>query len=98
MNPSNLDRDYFRAQIFDYLDLTFNLNTNTFKPYHEENGTPNYINVDSNNPDTILKQILITVGTRISKLSSNKYMFNINKELCDKALQKSGKATINYLT
>lgn len=39
--------------------------------------------------DTILKQILITVGTKISKLSSNKYMFNINKELCNKALQNS---------
>lgn len=30
------------------IDITLSLNTNTFKPYHNEHETPNYINVDCN--------------------------------------------------
>lgn len=84
-------------KIVSYLDVTLNLNTNIFKPYHKEHETPNYINVDSDQPKTNLKQIPITVGSSVSKLSSNKYIFNKNKDN-DNALLKSGfKNKLSYL-
>ena len=41
----------------DFLDIRMNLRTREHKPYRKENSKPLYINVGSNHPGTIIKQI-----------------------------------------
>lgn len=85
-------------EIASNLKIVDHLNSNTFKPFHKEHETPNYINYDSNHPYAIVKQIPITVSSRISELSSNKNIFNKNKELYENALHKCGfKNKLSYL-
>ena len=51
----------------DFIDVTFNLNNGTFKPFSKSNSTPTYINIDSNHPRSILKQIPNAVYPRVKK-------------------------------
>ena len=44
-------------KIVDYLDITFDLTTGLFKPYSKTNNFPRYVNVKSNHPPCILKEI-----------------------------------------
>lgn len=44
-------------QIKDFLDLTFNLNNGTYKPYEKPNDTLLYINRESNHRPHILKEL-----------------------------------------
>jgi len=60
----------------DYLDITFDLNSATFKPYNKPNNDPRYINAKSNHPPTVVKQIPNSVSKRISTNSSNHEIFN----------------------
>ena len=48
-------------KIVNFLDVTFNLNYNIYKPFMEENGRPLYVNRKSNHPDNISRQIPISV-------------------------------------
>ena len=52
-----------------------NLPTGTHKPFMKENSKPTYINVCSNHPPAILKQIPNMIQKRISNLSSSKEIF-----------------------
>ena len=40
-----------------YLDVEFDLKNNLYKPYRKPNNDPLYINVKSNHPPNIIKQI-----------------------------------------
>lgn len=66
-------------KIVNFLDVTFNLNNNTYKPFQKENQSPIYTNIHLNHPKAIINQIPNTVNTRINKLSSSKTIFNQNK-------------------
>lgn len=77
-------------KIVDYLDITLNLNDNTFKSYLQVNETPDYINIHFNHRVVILKQIPNTISSRINCLSSNKDVFKKSKKkLYENTLQKS---------
>ena len=41
----------------DFLDVTFDLDNNVYKPFRQENNKPVYINKHSNHPPSILKQL-----------------------------------------
>ena len=56
--------------------ITFNLNTGTYKPYHKPNDETLYIHAKSNHPTNILKQLPISIETRLSILSSNSEIFH----------------------
>ena len=43
------------TKIVNYLDLTFNLNDGTYKPYKKSNNEMKYIHVDSYHPPSIIK-------------------------------------------
>ena len=58
------------------LDITLDLNTDTYKPYHKPNGETLYIHAKSNHPTNILKQLPISIETRLSILSSNSEIFH----------------------
>ena len=48
-----------------FLEVTFNLDYNTIKPFNKNNYIPTYINVNSNHPRSITKQIANAVKLRI---------------------------------
>ena len=59
----------------DFLDITFDLNTGSYRPYRKSNNDTRYINAKSNHPPSILKQIPAAISKRISINSSNKQIF-----------------------
>ena len=56
-------------KVVNFLDITFNLSENNFKPFHKDKQTPSYINVNSNHPRLIIRQIPNAVNIRIYRLS-----------------------------
>ena len=73
----------------DFLDVTFNLNNDTFKHFFKSNSAPNYQNIDSNHPRSLLKQIPNAVNQRINRLSSCKRIFENRKSIYDEAHKNS---------
>ena len=74
----------------DFLDVTFDLNNNTFCAYKKPNSYPLYIHKNSNHPPTIIKNLPTNIGKRISDLSSNFHEFDKVKDMYQKALKDSG--------
>ena len=70
--------------------LTFDLNTGTFKPYHKPGNEINYVNVHSNHPPNVIKQIPLSIQNRLSNLSSNEEIFKQATPYYTAALQRSG--------
>ena len=77
-------------KIVDYLDVTFNLNDGTYKPYRKPNDETRYINAKSNHPPNILKQLPIAIEDRLRDLSSSKRIFDEAAPHYQEALDKSG--------
>ena len=77
-------------KVVNFLDITLDLNTGTHKPYCKPNDTPMYINVSSNHPKSIIKAIPGMIEERLSKLSSNKSIFDQAKPIYESALKESG--------
>ena len=50
-----------KLKIVSYLDITSDLNTGTYKPYHKPNDKTLYIHAKSNHPANILKQLPISI-------------------------------------
>ena len=77
-------------KIVNYLDITFNLNDGTYKPYRKPNENTNYIIKESNHPPNVIKQLPTSIEKRISLLSSTEDIFNKEKKYYENALRKSG--------
>ena len=65
----------------DFLDVTFNLTTETFSPYKKPNNKLLYVNKQSNHPPSVLKQIPNSVNERLNTISSNEEIFNSAKKI-----------------
>ena len=76
-------------QEVDFLDVTFNLINNTYRPYKKPNDNLTYINTSSNHPPNI-KQLTKTISERLSRNSSSIEIFNSSKLEYEDALKKSG--------
>ena len=76
--------------IVNFLDVTFDLHSGTYKPYHKPNETPMYINVNSNHPQNIIKQLPKTINKRINEISSDEEVFNKSANFYNDALKASG--------
>ena len=74
----------------DYLDVTLNLNENSFKPYRKPDDQPVYVNVKSNHPPNIFKELPNSINTRISTLSDSEQSFTDAIPPYREALAKSG--------
>ena len=74
----------------DYLDITFDLNTRSYRPYRKPNNDARYINVKSNHPPSILKQIPAAISKWISTNSSNKQIFQNAAPHYNNILKNSG--------
>ena len=83
----------------DFLDVTLNLVTGKYLPYRKPNSDPLYINVKSNHPPTIIKDLPKMINKRLSDLSCNEDEFKRAKPLYENALKESRyKAEMKYET
>ena len=73
-----------------FLDVTLDLNADSHAPYRKPNDTPLYINIHSNHPPNIIKEIPETINKRLNKISSSKANFEQEKHTYEKALTDSG--------
>ena len=73
-----------------FLDITMDLQTCTYKPFMKDQSNPQYIHVNSNHPPNILKNIPVAVNKRLNEISSNEYIFNEAVKPYQEALIKSG--------
>ena len=70
--------------------MTFNLETGKFFPFRKPNNVPLYINIKSNHPWTIIKDLPKMINKRLFELSSNKDEFDKVKLLYEKLSKESG--------
>ena len=74
----------------EFLDVILDLESESYGPYRKPNSKPRYINVHSNHPHTVIKQIPKAINKRLSKISSCEHKFNSCKEEYQRALRESG--------
>ena len=82
----------------DFLEVTFDLVNEIYKPYRKPNNKPLYINKHSNHPPNILKQLPKSIEKRISETSSNINIFNRLIKIYNDALHESNsKQTLHFV-
>ena len=59
-----------------FLGVTFDLKTWSYKPFRKPNDELIYLNIDSSHPPSVLKQLLESIGKRLSEISSSEKIFN----------------------
>ena len=74
----------------DFLDVTFDLRTDKYRPYRKPNNSPLYIHSESNHPPTILEQLPAMIADRISGISCDRVEFDKAKEDYNNSLKSSG--------
>ena len=77
-------------KVVNFLDVCFDLNTGIYKPYIKPNDKPLYINVNSNHPPSVLRNIPAAVNRRLASISANENVFNEAAPLYQEALDNSG--------
>ena len=75
-------------KIVSFLDVTLDLTTGKHKPYNQSGNIPLCINVKSNHPPNIIKNLPESIFHCINKLSPNKSVFDNSKDLYNNALSK----------
>ncbi len=76
--------------VTEFLDVYFDLRKESFKPYRKNNEIPVYINVKSNHPRSIKKELPKMIEERVSNLSCSREVFeNESKPYMD-ALHQAG--------
>ena len=84
-------------KVVNYLDVTFNLNDGTYKPNTKPNNEIKYIHKNSNHPPSVIRQIPLSIESRLSTLSFNEKIFQEASPPYQKALQNSGyRHTLTY--
>ena len=73
-----------------FLDVTLNLDKNNYKQYRKPNDSPCYINKQSNHPPMIIKEIPKMVNKRLSRISSDKEVFEETVHMYKDAIKKAG--------
>ena len=77
-------------KIVNFLDATLNLNGDTHRPYHKPDSNTQYINIESNHPPCIVKQLSLSIEKIISALSFNESIFKQSKPYYENLLAQSG--------
>ena len=77
-------------KLVDYLDVTLNLSDGSYKPFHKPNSEINYIHRESNHHTSIIKQLPLSVESRLSKLSSDENVFIQAASVYQEALKRAG--------
>ena len=77
-------------KVVDFLDITLDLETGTYKTYDKPNNTPLYVHKESSHPQNVTKNIPLNVNQRISGNSSNEELFKETTPIFQQALKNSG--------
>ena len=84
-------------KVVQFLDVEFNLSEESFKPYLKPNQNPLYVNINSNHPHSVTKNIPVAVNRRLCALSSDEKMFKSVAPIYQAALNNAGyKHTLVY--
>ena len=73
-----------------FLDVTLNLTTGKYQPYNKPDNNPLYINILSNHPPNIIKNLPGNISKRINNLSGDETTFNKSKDLYNNTMTKNG--------
>ena len=73
-----------------FLDITFDLRSGTFKPYTKPGNASQHVNVQSNHLPSIVRRIPETINQRLSRISSDKQSLDASTRPYQEALKKSG--------
>ena len=76
-------------QSTNFLDDTFDLTNNSYKPYRKPDNEPLYINYSSNHPPHILRELPKSINKRINTLSCDRQTFDQSAPTYSDALSKS---------
>ena len=74
----------------DFLDVTLDIPSESYKPYIKPGSVPKYIHRDSDHPPSVIRAIPRGVNDRLSRLSSSEAIFNRAAPLYQEALKKAG--------
>ena len=74
----------------DFLDVVFDLENDSYRPYIKPNNTPLYVDKSSNHPPLVTQNIPAGVNKRLSSISSDEKMFETAAPIYREALAKSG--------
>ena len=77
-------------KIVNFLDITLDLDSGTFKPYMKPNNNILYVNKNSNHPPSITKNLPAAVNRRLSNISATEDIFRDAIPPYQEALNKSG--------
>ena len=80
----------FGLKCTDFLDVNFDLEKDEYSPYRKPNDEPVYIDINSDHPPMIKKQLKNMIQKRLSTLSSSKSVFDRNKSIYETALKNAG--------
>ena len=81
-----------------FLDVTLDLPGEYYAPYRKPNDTPLYVNIHSNHPPNVIKEIPATINNRLNQISSAQTHFEQAAQHYQKALGDSGhKHTLKYI-
>ena len=73
-----------------FLDVTLNLDTGLYQPYRKPDDQTRYVHAQSNHPPAITKNLPKSIEQRLSKISSNKEVFEKAAPYYQQDLQDSG--------
>ena len=78
------------TKVVDFLDITLDVRTATYKPYKKPNSKIPYIHKQSNHPPSIIKNLPKSINKRLSTNSKNAQIFNEACPPYTEALKKNG--------
>ena len=73
-----------------FLDVTLDLHKDTYRPFRKPNSQILYIDINSNHPRHIKKELPNMIQKRLCTLSKTNTEFNQTKDNYESALKKSG--------
>ena len=81
-----------------FLDITFDLDSDTYRPCKKPNDKLLYVNTSSNHPPQVIKQLPSSLSKRLSNNSSNETIFNEAKHDYENTLKDCGyKENLKYI-
>ena len=86
----SLKVEQVNKKVVQFLDVEFDLENDSYRPFIKENDVPLYVHQKSNHPPAILKNIPKAVNKRLSALSSSKEMFDSVSQKFQQALNNAG--------
>ena len=78
------------SKVINFLDVTFNIDTGTYKPFMKPNNRILYVNKHSNHPNNTITRIPHSVSTRLSNISSDQHQFDTSVQEYQDAITNAG--------